>query len=93
MIAASRPALDWNTRPRRERTIAAERTIWQTSCGRFRVVRSASLYGLPLVFYALAIGEFGEWRIVGRHRKRGPAIDRCGEVFRNSLQRPRRGVS
>ena len=93
MIAAGRQALRWKSRPIREQTIAADRTIWQTADGRFRVVRSRSLYGLPLVFYALTIGAAGEWAIVGRHRRRGRAMARCEEVFRESLQRPRRGVS
>ncbi len=92
MIAA-RHVLRWKSRPKRERTVAAERTIWETADGRFRVVRSRSLYGLPLTFYALTIGAAGEWAIVGRHRKRAPAMSRCAEIFRHSLQRPRRGVS
>lgn len=93
MIVLDRQALRWKTRPTRERTIAAERTIWQTSCGHFRVVRSQSLFGLPTAFYAMTIGTAGEWAIIGRHRKRGPAFKRCGESFRRDLRLRAGGVS
>ena len=70
-------ALAWKTRPRQEQTIAARRSIWESRDGRFRVVRSQSLFGLPTVFYSCCRGVAGEWAILGRHRKRGPALARC----------------
>lgn len=85
--------LAWKRRARRQRTAAADRTIWESADGRFRVVRSQSLFGLPTVFYSLTIGAAGEWAIAGRHRKRGPAARRCETIFRRRLQSSARSVS
>lgn len=45
--------IEWKKRTRHERTEVAVRQIWETVDGRFRVVRSRSLYGLPTVWYAM----------------------------------------
>jgi hypothetical protein len=72
--------IDWHDRPKRNRTETARRTIWQSVDGRFRVVKSKSLFGLSTLFYAMRrerINGISVWSIVGRHRKRQPAFQTC----------------
>ena len=74
-------------RARTETTIAARRRIWESRCGRFRVVHSRCLFGprkgpqaIGDRWYALAAERVDGrvvWSLISRHRKRVPAFDAC----------------
>lgn len=46
--------------------MAARRRHWESRCGRYRVTRSQSLYGLPTVFYAEYREDGNGWQLVQR---------------------------
>lgn len=59
-------------------TDTAERMTWISRCGRYRVTRSRSLYGLPTTFYAeRSSGDSWEWFNRIRHRSRTAAERAC----------------
>ena len=62
------------TRAKRDETVTARRRIWRSLCGRFRVVEAVSLYGLPTVYRAEQLDEFG-WNVISRHCKKERAVE------------------
>jgi len=81
----SPPSLTWKC-PRTETTAVARRRIWESRCGRFRVVRSRYLYGrLPDVWYACILDQSNGrtfWAILSKHRRRKPAFAACQRACR-----------
>ena len=69
--------LVWKSRCRRETNLVAHRRIWESRCGRYRVVHWRSLFGLPDVFYAMRRMAPASWAILRRHRERRPAMQTC----------------
>jgi len=65
--------LEWKPRGKRVDTELSTWTVWATTDGRYRVVRSVSKYGLPTRHYA----TLGLRKILGEHRTRLAAIRRC----------------
>ena len=55
-----------------EMTLCAERTIWQSPDGNWRVVCSVSLFGLSDIYHACHRTTDG-WQIVKAHRESGAA--------------------
>jgi len=77
MSRAMQDEIKFSRRGRRERTDCAERMIWLSRCGRYRIVRSRYLYGrLPEVYYAQVL-DGGCWDVISQHRKRLPAEAAC----------------
>lgn len=92
MRATSPAAIRWK-RPRTEVTVAARRRVWESRCGRFRVIRSHCRYGprkgpkaIVDRFYALRLeqiagrGKPGVWTIISIHRVRHRAMQACEEA-------------
>ena len=79
------PQLDYTKRPRIVDLPDVKRSIWQSKCGRYRVVRShyKLAQGRPAkdrladVYYAMAHvahgGDAEGWQIIGRHSSRRSA--------------------
>jgi hypothetical protein len=63
------------------------RRIWESGCGRYRVVHSRCLYGprkgrqaIPDVWYAMKLATVSGrtcWEVISQHRGRGPAVRAC----------------
>ena len=63
------------------------RRLWESWCGRYRVVHSRCLYGprkgkqaIPDVWYAtklVVVSDNTCWEVISRHRQRGPAVRAC----------------
>lgn len=73
--------LRWK-KPTSEDADTSQRKIWLSRCGRYRVVRCESNYGLPTVFYAMRFDwppkfKRGLWTTISRHRKRSTALRAC----------------
>ena len=73
----------FRTRPRIDETIAARRRIWESRCGRFRVVHSHCKFGpargrqaIVDRYYAMQLTDRG-WDTLSIHRLRGPAFTAC----------------
>lgn len=79
------PQIEYPKRPRIFDSADVRRWIWQSKCGRYRVVRSHCKLAesrpakdrLPDVYYAMARvvqgGDAGGWMIIGRHMSRSAA--------------------
>jgi len=75
--------IEFPKRCRIDQTSTSRRRIWQSRCGRFRVVHSRCLFGrrtgrqtIHDVFYAEVHDEFG-WSVISKHRNRERAIRAC----------------
>ena len=71
--------LDWKKRCRKDQTMSADRKIWETRCGKYRLIFSHIRYGegiLPDVWYALELDN-GYWEIISKHRKKNTAQKAC----------------
>lgn len=85
MSTTTRDEIEFSRRGRRERTDCAERTIWISRCGRYRVVRSVYLFGhLPNVYYAQVLRDGRCWDVISQHRKRRTAEAACRRDARRS---------
>jgi len=90
------PALKFKQRAEVVTDDVARRRIWQSRCGRYRVVHSQCVLGprngpdaVPDVWYAL-VRQAGQWRLISRHRRRGPAERACLKHFRRqAVKTPR----
>lgn len=75
--------LEWKKRCKTDSTLISDRKIWETKCGSYKIVFSHINLGngtLPDTYYAIYIEQRGENRIesiIGRHRKKNPAIISC----------------
>ena len=79
----ARPApLAWK-HGRRDRLETSDRMTWASRCGRFKVERLDSLYGLPRAWIAVAVrpsgGEFVLYR--GRSRRRAETACRAAQSW------------
>ncbi len=89
--------LHWKS-PRTTLTIASRQRLYESRCGRFRVVHSRCLFGprkgpqaILDVWYACHLERINGrpvWSILSKHRKRAPAFAACEHASRHrSLQR------
>jgi hypothetical protein len=70
------------------------RKIWESHCGRYRVIYSKPLVGkLPATWYAMAeqlssgvVNSHRSWTIISKHRKRDPAFEACQKHAREVSQ-------
>ena len=78
---SSMTRVEFRRRARREITETSRRRVWESVCGRYRIVEAVSLFGLPTVYYAQRRVDLPTctWDLLvpGRHRKRGPAEASC----------------
>ena len=76
--------IDWYKRMKREDSVIADRKVWRSRCGRYRVVevdirygrgtnRAGVPLGYPIYFQAMIKCPLG-WDIVSEHRKRTAAF-------------------
>jgi len=76
--------IDWYKRMKREDSAIADRKVWRSRCGRYRVEevdirygrgtnRAGVLLGYPIYFRAMIKRPLG-WDIVSEHRKRAAAF-------------------
>jgi len=71
-------ALNWKSRCRKDQTAAADRKIWETKCGRYRVVFSHIRYGNVLSDKWYAEYRVGNgWGIISKHIKKHTAMKAC----------------
>ena len=74
-------------RPKRSRTIAAERRTWESRCKGYRVIESHIPYAFGLyrgaqhlgysdLYYAM-LSTIDGWSIISRHRRRNAAERAC----------------
>lgn len=78
--------MDWK-RGVKSRTVAAERTTWESRCGRYQVILSHIPYaydqyrgsvhlGYSDIYYAV-VKSFIGWDVIHKHLKRGSAERTC----------------
>jgi len=76
--------IEWMKRCKRDETQMAERRIWTSRCGKYRVIESNIKYGrkhdkhgnylgYPIIYLAMVLKDWG-WDIISRHRKYKAAI-------------------
>ena len=77
-------------RPKISQSVAARRRIWQSGCGRFRVVHSHCKFGpargrqaIMDRYYAMQLTEWG-WGTLSVHRRPGPAFKACQRAARGA---------
>ncbi len=90
---SSVPDLAWEKRARVVVGPTHRRRIWESRCGRYRVVHSRCLYGprkgpqaIPDTWYAMKLVVVSGnvcWEVVSRHRQRGPAVRSCERDAKN----------
>ena len=78
--------LEWKKRCKTDVTIVSNRKIWETKCGRYKVIFSQIRYGrgpngIPDTYYAISLKD-GQESIISRHRKKGPAMRACEKYDR-----------
>ena len=89
--------LAWKKRARTQVTGVARWKIWETVCGRYRVVLSTILYGgpekhqrhAPIVRAEHEDHKFGpspRWAVLSEHKKVAPALRACEAHARKELQ-------
>jgi len=77
--------LVWNKRCRKDQTIVADRKIWGTKCGKYRVVFSHIRYGEQAPkkqkwadkWYAEELNNNKCWEIISEHTKKETAQKAC----------------
>ena len=70
--------LDWKQRCRKDETIVAKRRIWETKCGRYKVIHSVPKFKeLSIVWYAIERLSNGNEKLISRHRVEQRAYDAC----------------
>jgi hypothetical protein len=76
--------LVWKQRCRKDETAVADRKIWGTKCGKYRVVHSHIRYGeLPDKWYAQELDNNGHtWEIISKHEKKDTAVKACEKRHR-----------
>ena len=68
--------LEW-LEPISDETECSKRRIWNTQCGKYKIVESVGkLAGLTTTYYAIRI-ENGAETIISKHRKFDPARKAC----------------
>lgn len=71
--------IEWKKRCRKEQTLTSDTKVWETRCGKYRVVFSHIRYGngaIPDVWYAMEYKTDGAcpmWDIISKHRKKHTA--------------------
>lgn len=83
-------------RGKRADSISADRMVWESDCGQYRIVRSKSRYGnLPVDWYATTVAydtrggtklQIG-WVIISRHRTRAAAENAVNRHAKQENQR------
>jgi hypothetical protein len=77
-IGPAHATLRWPSRPRHEKTLVADRWIWQSRCGRFRVVHSRPFTRIIaerwLVLHFNDQAASPGWDIISRHQKKRRAF-------------------
>lgn len=68
--------LEWK-RGRRDELETSSRMMWDSRCGRFRLERLESKFGLGTTFYAVELQDGREERIVYRGKSRAQAEAAC----------------
>lgn len=71
--------LEFALRAKRIDTDTAKRWRWQSACGRYRVVKAVSKYGLPRTFYAIYLDGMGESMLSNQCRTKDGAVTKCQE--------------
>lgn len=82
----------------RDETLTSKRRIWLTKCGRYRVVKSMSKYGLPTIYYAMEYRDTPEsnnfagwgWDIISKHRAKSAAFVACEKQARANERQARK---
>jgi len=69
--------LAWKSRSRHDQTELAKRRTWSTADGRYLVIESVPLVrGMTRIYYAIRQEDRGQ-AILGKHRTRHAAEQRC----------------
>jgi hypothetical protein len=71
--------LDWEKECQKDQTVCADRKIWETKCGKYRVIFSHIRYGegiLPDQWYAMELNN-KNWDVISKHRKKTAAQKAC----------------
>ena len=90
-VKAERQAMiEFRKRAKRETTLSAERSIWETWCGSYRVVFSRSRFGPRKGRQAIADEYRAEvrrkingrwcWAVISRHKRRERALEACRKI-------------
>lgn len=92
--------IEWGKRGRRCDTEHAERRVWKSKCGRYRVLETNIRYGrkhdsqgnylgYPIIYSAMVHKELG-WYTISTHRKRGPAIKQLEYYDQHGKPQPKK---
>lgn len=65
--------IDWKKRAKKLNMETADRRVWESRCGQYKIEEIKSTFGLSTRYLALAKRDWG-WEVVSRHRKRKPAM-------------------
>jgi len=90
--------IEWYKTSKREDTQLADRRVWRSKCGHYRVEESTIRYGnrtdrhgnhlgYPTFYRAMVLKDFG-WDILSYHRKRGPAVASCEYFHEHGHPKP-----
>ena len=78
--------IEFPKRCRTEQSISADRKVWTSKCGCYRVVFSVCRYGngsMPDRYYAQIWEPISKtWGILSVHYKKGPAFEACRKAER-----------
>ena len=73
--------IEWKKRAKKDQTDISDRRIWESWCGKYRVVESQVRFGdEPKRYYAMLYktsGPYPFWDIISKHRKKDPATKSC----------------
>lgn len=93
-MVSSHPGLQFPKRPSRSKGLTARKRIWESLCGRYRVVEAVSLYGgLPTIWYAMYRCDLPActWDIISQHRAGTPAAESCRKHAQEGGKPKRKG--
>jgi hypothetical protein len=78
--------LVWKQRCRNDKTAVADRKIWGTKCGKYRITYSHIRYGEGILsdkWYAEELDNNGHtWEIISKHEKKDTAQKACEKRHR-----------
>lgn len=90
--------IEWYKTAKRDNTQLADRRVWRSKCGHYKVEESTIRYGnrtdrngnhlgYPTYYRAMVLKDFG-WDIISDHRTRSAAVSQCEYFHEHGHRKP-----
>lgn len=77
--------IEWKKKAKKQNLETADRRVWESRCGEYKIEEHKSTVGLPTRYLALAKQEWG-WAIISYHRKRATATQALDKYVKKEIK-------